>query len=163
MRTAIVPGSFDPMTLGHRDIVVRALSVFDRVIIAIFGNPEKNGTFSFEQRAEIARITLRDLERIEIVTGEGFLADYAASVGACAIVKGIRNAEDLRYENSMAFFNLERNPNTQTLYLPARPEFRRVSSTLARRRLEEGGSLRKLMDSEAYEYAKRVVDSKNGT
>ena len=157
MRIAVVPGSFDPMTLGHRNLIERSLTIFDLVIVAIFANKDKVCTFSFEQRAEIARITLKDLERVKVVVGKGYLADFAKEVGACAIVKGIRNSVDLQYENSMAFFNLERNPNAQTVYLPSIPDFKRVSSTMARKRLEYGGSLEGLMQQDAAEYAKKVI------
>jgi pantetheine-phosphate adenylyltransferase len=159
MRTAVVPGSFDPMTLGHRDIVERALTLFDRVTVAILVNPDKEGTFCFKDRKEIARLTLAGLERVDIITGTGYLADLARDLGACAIVKGIRSAADLRYENAMAEFNSARYPGAETLYLPAGPRLRRVSSTLARKRLASGGSTDGIMAPEAAGYAKRVLGS----
>ena len=119
MKTAIIPGSFDPMTLGHRDVVERALKLFDRVIVAIMVNPDKKGRFTFAQRKKIAELTLSDLPEVTVLTADGYLADLAAALKAVAIVKGVRNTEDFEYEQDMAVFNHDRNPVTETVYLPA--------------------------------------------
>lgn len=132
MRTAIVPGSFDPMTLGHRDIVERAAKLFDRVIVAIMINPDKKGRFSFAERKKIAELTLADIPQASVITADGYLADLAAALKAVAIVKGVRNTEDFEYEQGMAVFNHERNPVTETVYLPAYSGLADISSTYAR-------------------------------
>lgn len=155
MKTAIVPGSFDPMTLGHRDIIERACGLFDRVIVAIMYNDAKKGRFSYEDRLEIAYRTLKGLD-VEIIVKDGFLADFAAEVGAVAYVKGIRNAEDLEYENTMERFNSARNPACQTVYLPCRESMADLSSTKVYNRLRHGWKCDGLMAPEALEYIKKI-------
>ena len=102
MRIAIVPGSFDPMTLGHLDIIKRAADLYDRVIVAVMINDSKRYTFSMEERTEIARLTCKDIENVEVISDAGLLADLAKRVGACAIVKGVRDEKDYEYEKEMA-------------------------------------------------------------
>lgn len=138
MRTAIIPGSFDPMTLGHRDIVERTLKLFDRVIVAIMINPDKKGRFTFAERKRIAELTLSDLPQVTVLTADGYLADLAAALKAVAIVKGVRNTEDFEYEQDMAVFNHNRNSVTETIYLPAYGDVADISSTLARSLLDSG-------------------------
>lgn len=161
MRTAIIPGSFDPMTLGHRDLVERALKLFDSVVVAIMVNPDKNGRFSFLQRKRIAELTLAGLPRVSVVTSEGYLADLAAELGAVAIVKGIRNTEDYLYENKMAVFNHERNPMAETVYLPAYGSNAEISSTEARRSLASGGTFEGLLSPAVAEYIKELTNDEN--
>lgn len=138
MKIAVVPGSFDPMTLGHRYIVERALKMFDRVTVALMINPDKQYTFTTEERLEIARLTLSGLDRVSVVYSDGYLADFCAEIGACAIVKGIRNSRDLKYENKMEKFNTSRNPDAVTVYLPAADRLKSVSSTKVRAALDAG-------------------------
>ncbi len=152
MKIAIVPGSFDPMTLGHKDIVRRALNLFDRVVVAIMINPEKTGHFSFAERKKIAELTVEDLPGATVLTAGGYLADLARALGAVAIVKGVRNEEDFRYEQDMAVFNHNRNPVCETLYLPAYGEMEDISSTLARSMIQNGDCLDGILDARAIEY-----------
>ncbi len=152
MRTAIIPGSFDPMTLGHKDIVERALNLFDRVIVAIMINPAKAGKFSFAERKKIAELTISDIPEATVITADGYLADLAAALKACAIVKGVRNTEDFEYEQDMAVFNHDRNPITETVYLPAYGDIAEISSTIARKLISSGGSLDGILAPEAIDY-----------
>ncbi len=152
MRTAIIPGSFDPMTLGHKDIVERALKLFDRVIVAIMVNPDKKGFFSFAERKMIAELTLSDMPDVTVITADGYLADLASAFKASAIVKGVRNTEDFEYEQEMALFNHNRNPVTETVYLPAYGDIAEISSTLARERLTAGLPLDGILAPEAVAY-----------
>ncbi len=152
MRTAIIPGSFDPMTLGHRDVVKRALKLFDRVIVAIMINPEKKGRFSFAERKRIAELTLSDLPEVTVITADGYLADLAAALKAVAIVKGLRNTEDFEYEQDMAIFNHNRNQVTETIYLPAYGDNTEISSTLARSVLDNKELTEGILSPEAAEY-----------
>lgn len=158
MRTAIIPGSFDPMTLGHLNIVERALGLFDRVVVAIMVNPEKAGTgmFSFADRKMIAELTVGDLPGVTVITAGGYLADLAGALRACAIVKGVRNTEDYEYEQEMAVFNHERNPFAQTVYLPAYDDMTNISSTEARRAIETGEELEKYLAPAAIEYIRTL-------
>lgn len=161
MRTAIIPGSFDPMTLGHKDVVARALTLFDRVIVAIMINPDKKGTFSFAERKRIAQLTLNDLPRATVITADGYLADLALALKACAIVKGVRNTEDFEYEQSMAVFNHERNPLCETVYLPAYGDVADISSTRARELIAVGAPLDGILASEAAEYIESLKNEDN--
>ena len=154
MKIAIVPGSFDPMTLGHRDIVERAAKLFDRVIVAIMINPEKKGRFTFAERKKIAELTLADIPQANVITADGYLADLAAALKAVAIVKGVRNTDDFVYEQDMAAFNHDRNPVTETLYLPAYSGLADVSSTYARDLIDKGFPLDGILANEAIEYIK---------
>ena len=138
MSIAIVPGSFDPMTLGHLDVVKRALALYDEVVVAVMVNPQKKYTHTLAERAEIARLTLGDLERVRVVTSEGLLIDLFDELQADVIVKGIRNEKDRLYEEEMAAWNLEHNPRAVTVFLQAADDFEHISSTEVRARLEKG-------------------------
>lgn len=161
MKTAIVPGSFDPMTLGHRDVVERALKLFDRVIVAIMVNPDKKGRFTFAQRKKIAELTLADLPQVTVLTADGYLADLAAALKAVAIVKGVRNTEDFEYEQDMAVFNHDRNPVTETVYLPAYGDLVYVSSTFARSSIDSGKYPDNLFSPRVAEYIKGIIADEN--
>ena len=157
MRIAIIPGSFDPMTLGHKDIVERALKLFDRVIVAIMINPEKKGKFSFAERKKIAEFTLAEFPQVTVLTADGYLADLAAALKAVAIVKGVRNAEDFEYEQNMAIFNHDRNPITETIYLPSYEKISDISSTYARSLIDSGAPLDSVIAPKAIEYIESLV------
>lgn len=133
-RIALVPGSFDPFTVGHRSVVLKAAAAFDRVVVAVMINDQKKYMFSSEQRVEIARLSLSDVPNVEVIYDSGMLIDLFDKVGASAIVKGVRNAADLEYENKMAKYNAERNPRAVTLYVPADESLSSVSSTAVRAR-----------------------------
>ncbi len=129
---ALLPGSYDPMTLGHLDVVRRAAAVFEKVFVALLINPEKKYLFSKGDRIKIAEMTCSELDNVAVVYSEGYTADLAAELGCSVIVKGVRNAEDLEYERKMARFNARRVPGLETLFLPAEEEMCEVSSTLVR-------------------------------
>lgn len=133
-RIALVPGSFDPFTVGHRAVVLKAAAAFDRVVVAVMINDAKKYMFSSEQRVEIARLSLADIPCVDVIYDAGMLVDLFDKVGASAIVKGIRNADDLEYENGMAEYNLARNSRAVTLYVPSDEELACVSSTAVRSR-----------------------------
>lgn len=157
MTTAIVPGSFDPMTLGHRDIVLRAAALFDNVVVAIMVNPEKSGRFSFDERLHIAKLTTADIKNASVLTSYGYLADLAAELDAIAIVKGIRNTADLVYEQEMAVFNHKRNPACETIYLPSYGDMKNISSTAVRHAMDIGAPLDGMMHADAAEYVRYII------
>ena len=152
MRIAIVPGSFDPMTLGHLDIIKRAADLYDRVIVAVMINDAKKYTFSMDERTEIARLTCKDIENVEVISDAGLLADLARRVDACAIVKGVRNEKDYEYEKEMALYNAKKNPHAETVLLPCDPALAQVSSTAVRELLEKGGDISDIVSQNAIEY-----------
>lgn len=157
MKTAIIPGSFDPMTLGHKDVVLRSLKLFDRVIVAIMINPDKKGRFSFAERKKIAELTLSDIPAATVITADGYLADLAAALKAVAIVKGVRNTEDFIYEQDMAEFNHNRNNVTETVYLPAYGDNVLISSTFVRNAIDNKEPLAGLIAPEAIEYIESII------
>lgn len=138
MKIAIVPGSFDPMTVGHVDIVERAANMFDQVVVAVMINRDKAYRFSMDQRQEMAALSCAHVPNVKVISDEGMLADLAAKLGACAIVKGIRDEKDLVYEQKMAQYNRERNPAAETVFLTCDPRYSSVSSTAVREALKEG-------------------------
>lgn len=129
-RVAVCPGSFDPITWGHVDVFRRAASVFDSVVVLVMQNAKKSAVFSPEERCEIIRKTLADVPNVSVVCSDGVCAEVAASLGACAIVKGVRSAADFDYELDMSVINRGLNA-PETVFLPARPELRHVSTSIA--------------------------------
>lgn len=153
-RIAIVPGSFDPMTLGHLDIIRRAARLFDLVVVAIMINPDKadKAMFSFEEKKKIAELTCLGIENVTIITSDGMLWELAQSLGACAIVKGIRNEADLVYEQEMAVYNHEHYPLAETLYLQSYGEMSHISSSLVRKKILNGELPLDMLAPKAMEY-----------
>lgn len=155
MTLAIVPGSFDPMTLGHKDVIERATRLFDRVVVAIMINPDKQGMFTLLERKRIAELTLSGLD-VEILVSEGYLVELAERLGADAIVKGVRTIEDFEYEQSMALFNHEHYPDCETIYLPSYGKKTSISSTAARARIMSGEATADLLADAADEYIRNL-------
>lgn len=137
MRLAVVPGSFDPITVGHVNVIERAAKLFDVVVVAVMMNPDKEYMFDINQRAQLAKISCAHIPNVEVLASEGMLYDVTLGLGACAIVKGLRSGKDYYYEQKMAVYNREKNPAAETVYLPSDAKFRNVSSTIVRRRIFE--------------------------
>ena len=132
MRTAVCPGSFDPITVGHLDLVERAAAIFDRVIVCVMVNSEKKHMFSLEERLELAREAVSHLPNVQAAACGGLLADFAGEHGAQALIKGARTGADFDWELQMAQINRELRPELDTVIFPARPEHLHISSTMAR-------------------------------
>ena len=156
-RTAIIPGSFDPMTLGHLSFIIKASEMFDNVIVAIMNNSSKNSFFTLLERKEIAEKTCMELENVKVITADGMLADVAHAMGAKYIVKGVRNTTDFEYEQSMAKVNRALAPDVQTIYLPADSAFEIVSSTLVREMLNNGKHVHAFMHPDTLVIANRYL------
>ena len=140
-RLAIFPGSFDPLTNGHVDIILRGAHLFDRSVIAILVNPDKSPLFTFGERIEIAREVFRDYPNVEVDSFEGLLVDYARRRGASAIVRGLRAISDFEYELQMALMNRRLHPDVETVFMmPAEP-YTYVSSRLVKEVVALGGSV----------------------
>ena len=140
MRRALLPGSFDPVTLGHLDIICRAAVNYDEVVVGIFENPEKRYLFTTEQRRELLSLAKQNLPHVHIAACSGYTADYARDGGFAAIIRGYRSERDLNDEQKMAQYNSERG-GVHTLLLETPPELAGVSSTLVRERLAAGESI----------------------
>lgn len=132
MSLAICPGSFDPITLGHLDVIKRAASLFDQVIVVIMVNPAKTPAFTVEERMDFIRRATAPLPNVEVESYTGLLADYSARKGATAIVKGLRVMSDFEYEFQMALTNMSLNPGTETIFLPASIDCMFLSSSMVR-------------------------------
>ena len=135
---ALCCGSFDPITKGHEDIVRRAAALFDEVVVLIARNPEKNYMFCEADRRKFCEKTFADLPNVTVDVWEGVVVDYARQKGAGVLVKGVRNASDLEYETRLAEINRILSPETETVFLAARPELSSISSTYARAFLRSG-------------------------
>ena len=141
MKTAICPGSFDPVTLGHMDIIRRASKIFDRVVVAVMVNPAKKAAFTLEERMELLRKATAGMEGVEVAGFEGFLADYARMRGACAIVKGLRAVSDFEYEFQMALINQKLNGELETMFLTTQAQNMYLSSSMVKDIASFGGDI----------------------
>lgn len=137
-RKALIPGSFDPVTVGHYDIVQRASRMFDKVFVVAFVNASKSGQFAPEQRLAMLKRAFRDLPNVEVDMSEGLLADYARKHGIGTLVKGARNATDFDYEMSMSLVNRSIDSELDTVVIPTRAEYMHVSSTMVRELIKYG-------------------------
>ena len=132
MKIAVCPGSFDPITVGHVDLVERAAAVFDEVVLCVMVNGEKNPMFTPQQRLEMARAALAHIPNARAEMYTGLLAEFAWEQGACALVKGARSGTDFDWEFQLAQINRDLVPELDTVLLPARPRHVHISSTMAR-------------------------------
>lgn len=142
-RTAICPGSFDPITVGHIDIITRAATMFDKVIVVVMKNPSKehNSSFTPEERKALIAKALDGIENIEVDVYAGLLADYAKKRNACAIIKGLRAMSDFEYEFQMALTNKKLNPGIETLFLTTKAENMYLSSSMVKQVASLGGDI----------------------
>ena len=141
MRIGICPGSFDPVTLGHMDIISRACKIFDKVIVAVPVNPDKRASFTVEERMEMLRTVTADMENVEVDCVRGLLADYASEKHAAAIVKGLRAISDFEYEFQMALANKKLNPTSDTVFLTTASQNMYLSSSLVKQIAQFGGDI----------------------
>jgi len=140
-RTAIYPGSFDPVTNGHIDILKRGLTLFDHIIVAILHNPAKKALFSISERIEMLEISLKNVANIEIDTFNGLLVDYAAQRRASAILRGMRAVSDFEYEFQLALMNRRLNRRVQTVFLMTGLRWIFTSSSIIKEAAQFGGNI----------------------
>ena len=129
MKIAIYPGSFDPITSGHLNIIRRASNIFDRWIVCVMVNSGKNAMFNREERVELIRRVTGDLPNVEVDSSDALLAEYARSKGSCVIVKGLRAGSDFENEFQMALINHKINPTLDTMFLTAEHQYMYLSSS----------------------------------
>lgn len=132
MVTAICPGSFDPITVGHVDIIKRAANMFDKVIVLVAHNKSKTSTFTVEERVEFIRRVTKDIPNVEADSFDGLLVDYVREKGAKAIVKGLRAVSDFEYEFQMALVNKKLYPQADTIFLTTSAENMYLSSSVVK-------------------------------
>ncbi len=149
MKTAICPGSFDPVTIGHIDIIHRAAKLFDKVIVVVMVNYHKpDSYFSAEERVELLKRSLTDVDNIEIEMHGGLLAEYAKEKGACAVVKGLRAVSDFEYEFQQALTNKKLNPELETVFVISNAENMYLSSSVVKQVCGFGGDISEFVPAE---------------
>ena len=138
---AMYPGTFDPITLGHDDLVRRACRLFDRVVVAIAANPSKEPLFTLDERVELARASLQDLENVEVSGYDGLTVDFAREHGLGVIVRGLRAVSDFEYEFQLANMNRHLAVEVETAFLTPNENYNFVSSSLVREICSMGGDI----------------------
>ena len=145
MRTAIYPGSFDPVTLGHWDLIQRAAKLVDRLVVAVLHNPSKSPAFTVEERVAMLKELTTTLPQVEITSFHGLLVDFAKAQNAQVIVRGVRAFSDFEYEFQMALMNRKLAPELETVFLMPKEKYSAVSSRLVREIGGMGGNLSELV------------------
>lgn len=145
MRTAICPGSFDPVTCGHINIIARAAAMFDKVIVVVMVNQNKTPLFTAAERVDLLKRATAAFANVEIEYYDGLLADYARQKQATAIVKGLRALSDFEYEFQMALTNRKLNPDAETVFLTTNAEYMYLSSSLVKQVASHGGDIREFV------------------
>lgn len=155
MKIAVYPGSFDPVTCGHMDVIERAAGVFDKVIVAVLNNSEKNATFSADERVEMLERATVELKNVETRAFSGLLVEFVREVGASVIVKGLRAMTDFEQEFQQAHINKRMEPTCDTFFLPTKQMHSFLSSSVVREIARYNGDLTGLVPDEVQE---KVID-----
>lgn len=145
MRLAVYPGTFDPITNGHLDLIERGLRIFDEIIIAVAPNPKKQPLFTLEERLRLIRESVKDCKNVKIEAFDGLLVDYVKSKGGIAIIRGLRAVSDFEYELQMALMNRRLDTNIETVFMMPSEEFSFITSTIVKEVASFGGSVKGLV------------------
>ena len=148
MKTAICPGSFDPITMGHLDVIRRASALFDRVVVCVVKNVSKKGTFSIEERCEMVQRVTANLPNVTVEFWEGLLVDYADRFEEPVVVRGLRALSDFEYEFMMALTNKKMNPRVETVFLASDERYTYISSSTVKEIAGYGGNVASLVPDE---------------
>lgn len=146
-KTAIVPGSFDPVTLGHIDIINRAAVIFDKVIVSVLNNQHKNPLFSVDERIELLQLSLQKQTNVEIDAFDGLLIDYVNRKEADVIIKGLRAVSDFEYELQMASINRKLDDKVETFFMMTNPKFSYLSSSIVKELSRHGATTSDLVSA----------------
>lgn len=160
MKKTIVmfPGSFDPVTRGHMDIIRRAARMFDRVIVAVMVNPEKRGCFPFEKRIEMLEKACSEMKNVSVIHATGLTAEVAKEMNVTALVRGVRNVSDLEAENAMAHINGQLVDGLDTVYFPATMDKSNISSTFVRQLASYGADVSAYVPEEVLDDIKSAFE-----
>lgn len=142
---AIYPGTFDPITNGHSDIICRSAKLFDEVIVAVAANSGKTPIFSLEERVHLVEHTLGHISHVKVCGFKGLLANFATEMNAQVIVRGLRAVSDFEYEFQLSGMNKALKPELETIFLPTSTQYTYISSTLVREVAKLGGNIEKLV------------------
>jgi pantetheine-phosphate adenylyltransferase len=140
-KIAVFPGSFDPITLGHIDIITRAIPIFDSIVVAIGVNSQKKYLFTLEERLDMIRQTFVNEPKISVASYQGLTVSFCESIDARYLLRGVRSASDFEFERSIAQLNQTLSPNIETVLLISRPEYSHVSSTIVREIITHKGKV----------------------
>ncbi|MCF8268293.1 MAG: pantetheine-phosphate adenylyltransferase [Ignavibacteriales bacterium] len=132
MRKVIYPGTFDPVTNGHIDIVMRAIDLFDEVVVTVAKNPSKTSLFTVEERVEMLNVSLKNMEGVFVDSFDGLVVDHAREIGAVGIIRGLRAVSDFEYEFQMALMNRKLNDDLRTIFLMPHEKYTYLNSTIIR-------------------------------
>jgi pantetheine-phosphate adenylyltransferase len=152
MKIALFPGSFDPITIAHVDILKRSMPLFDRVVLGIGLNSSKPGFLSIEAREAIVRSVFKEYPNVEIALYEGLTVDFCKTIGATYMIRGIRSVADFEYERAIAQINQTMMPNVETIFILSKPEYSAISSTIVRDILKNHGDVSPFLPKEAMEF-----------
>lgn len=162
MRIAICPGSFDPVTKGHVDIIRRASKIFDKVIVVVMINFHKpDSYFTASERVELIKRSISDIENAEVDMYGGLLAEYAEKKGACAVVKGLRAVSDFEYEFQQALTNKKLNPELETVFMTTNAENMFLSSSVVKQVCEFGGDIKEFVPEEVCDDIIKRIKERN--
>jgi pantetheine-phosphate adenylyltransferase len=160
---AIYPGTFDPITNGHLDIVQRASCLFDSIIVAVSDNKMKKSFFSLKERYDLAEQSIQNIQNVSVMIFKGLLVDFAKEMGAVALIRGIRAVSDFEYEFQMALMNRKLSPHLETVYLMPSEEYTYLNSTLVKEIAMLGGQLNCFLpDPVLKALAAKISEKKNG-
>ena len=163
MRIAVCSGSFDPITLGHLDIIRRAAACFDKVYVCVSPNAsKKNQMFTPEEKLELVKVAVEDLDNVVAELYQGLLADYAVERGANVIVRGVRNATDFDVEYQLAQINSSIHAGLESMMLPASPQYQHFSSSMAREMIRYGQPLEKYLPASIIPMVKDLWEKVRG-
>ena len=160
-RIAVCPGSFDPITMGHLDIITRAAAMFDKLIVVVMNNTTKHYTFSPDERKEMIEKCVANLPNVQVDVYDGLLAEYAAQQNACAIIKGLRAMSDFEYEFQMALTNKKLNPNVETLFLTTSAQNMYLSSSMVKQIAGMGGDVNDFLPEVIYDDVLKRISSQH--
>lgn len=154
MQTAVYPGSFDPCTNGHLDVIRRASKLFDKVVVAVLVNEKKNPLFSLEERVNMLVAATKDIPNVEVSSFSGLLVDFMTENNYSVIIKGLRAVSDYEYEFQMALTNRNLSQNVETVFLPCSSEFMFLSSSIVKEVAKYNGELSGLVPNEIIDLVK---------
>ena len=158
MTTAIYPGSFDPITNGHLDILKSGSEIFDKVIIAVSYNIEKKGFLPVEKRVELIKESIEDLKNVEVDSFEGLTVDYARKRGTHILLRGLRTSSDFEYELQLSQTNNYLSKDIKTVFLITKPEYNFISSSMVKEILSNKGDIEAFVPKPVYQYLKTNYD-----
>ncbi len=156
MKIAIYPGSFDPITKGHLDILNTAAGLFDKVIIAVANNSEKHGFLPVETRVKLIRESIKDLDNVEVDSFDGLTINYAHQKGASILIRGLRAVSDFEYEMQLSQANSALAPDVKTVFLTTKPKYNFISSSTIREIFINNGDVSKFVPEPVFEYLNKL-------